>query len=267
MVLTRQATPSRSARRARLRRKALQLAVWTLGLGPLAWLGGTAVTAGLGPNPPEAVIHWMGRWGLALLLATLAVTPARRLSGWNELAQIRRTLGLLAFLYLALHLLAYVGLDQFFDLPFIVEDVLERPFIAVGSTSFLLLVPLAVTSTRGWIRRLGRKWRLLHRLVYPAAALGVLHYYWEVKADTFWPLVAAAVLGGLLLLRVRVPYTRQRRSTPRVPLPENRGGQRESSPAGMEVGPQWGLSKVQQEAASTVSTEGSSVASLRMRKA
>jgi sulfoxide reductase heme-binding subunit YedZ len=119
---------------------------------------------------------------------------------------VRRLVGLFAFFYAFLHLSLYMGLDQGFAWSYILEDVLERPFITVGMAAFLLLVPLAVTSTKGWIRRLGKRWQSLHRFVYLAAALGVLHYYWKVKADTFWPLVAAGVLG--LLLLARVPWRR-----------------------------------------------------------
>ena len=117
-------------------------------------------------------------------------------------------MGLFAFFYASLHLLIYLGLDQGFAWSFIVEDVVDRPFITVGAWRFLLLVPLAVTSTKGWIRRLGKKWQKLHRLVYLAAALGALHFYWKVKADTFWPLVAATILAALLL--ARVPWRRFR---------------------------------------------------------
>jgi sulfoxide reductase heme-binding subunit YedZ len=156
---------------------------------------------GLGANPVEALLHLGGRWALILLLLTLAVTPLRRLTGWNRVIKVRRLLGLFAFFYASLHLLIYLGLDQGFAWSFLLEDVLERPFITVGSVAFLLLVPLAVTSTRGWIRRLGKRWQRLHRLVYLAAALGVVHFYWNVKADTFWPLVAGGVLGLLFLLR------------------------------------------------------------------
>jgi len=177
-----------------------------LGLAPLFWTGYRLATDGLGANPIEAVLHWAGRWALILLLTSLAISPVRRLTGWNQIIKVRRPLGLFAFFYASLHLLIYMGLDQGFAWSFIIEDVVERPFITVGATAFLLLLPLAVTSTKGWIRRLGKRWQRLHRLVYPAAVLGVLHFYWKVKADTFWPLVAAAILATLLL--VRVPWRR-----------------------------------------------------------
>ncbi len=180
----------------------LKLSVWFLGLGPLLWMAVRYLTDDLGANPIEAVLHWAGRWTLILLLVGLAITPLRRLTGWNQIIKVRRTVGLFAFFYVSLHLLIYLGLDQGFAWSFIVEDVVDRPFITSGALGFLLLVPLAVTSTKGWIRRLGKRWQKLHRLVYLAASLGALHFFWKVKADTFWPLVAAAVLAVLLLARV-----------------------------------------------------------------
>jgi methionine sulfoxide reductase heme-binding subunit len=137
---------------------------------------------------------------------TLTITPARRLTGLNHLVRLRRPLGLFAFFYATLHLAIYVGLDQFFAWEFILEDVLERPFITVGFTAWLLLLPLAVTSTRGWIVRLGRSWVLLHKLIYLAAPLGVIHYFWRVRADTRAPLLFAATL--LILLALRIRWTR-----------------------------------------------------------
>jgi methionine sulfoxide reductase heme-binding subunit len=184
----------------------LRMVVWGVGLGPLAWVGWRLAVGDLGANPIETALHVSGRWALLLLLLGLAVTPVRRLTGWVQVVKVRRTLGLFAFFYASLHLLAYLVLDQGLALSFILEDVLRRPFITVGMASFVLLVPLAVTSTRGWIRRLGRRWQMLHRLVYLAAALAVLHFYWKVKADALWPLVAAGVLAVLLL--TRVPWRR-----------------------------------------------------------
>jgi methionine sulfoxide reductase heme-binding subunit len=184
----------------------LKSIVWLLGLSPLLWTGFSLATDDLGANPIETVLHWAGRSALILLLAGLAITPLRRLTGWNQIIKVRRLVGLFAFFYAFLHLSIYLGLDQGFAWSFIFEDVVERPFITVGAVAFLLLVPLAVTSTKGWIRRLGKLWQRLHRLVYPAAVLGVLHFYWKVKADTLWPLVAASILAGLLL--VRVPWKR-----------------------------------------------------------
>jgi sulfoxide reductase heme-binding subunit YedZ len=180
----------------------LKVPVWLLGLAPLGWAAWAFYSDALGANPIEALLHVLGRWALAFLLLGLAVTPVRRVTGWSRVIKVRRLLGLFAFFYGVLHFLVYLGLDQGFAWSFILEDIGERPFITVGFLALVLLVPLAVTSTRGWIRRLGRRWRLLHRLVYPAAALAVLHFYWKVKADTFWPLVAAGVLFALLVARV-----------------------------------------------------------------
>jgi sulfoxide reductase heme-binding subunit YedZ len=130
------------------------------------------------------------------------VTPLRRLTGWSWLAPQRRTLGLLCFSWACLHLATYVGLDLYFDWEGVFEDVAERPYITVGLAGFLCLVPLAVTSTRGWVRSLGRRWVMLHRLVYAAAILGVVHFLWQVKADLLEPLVYAGVLGTLLGVRL-----------------------------------------------------------------
>jgi sulfoxide reductase heme-binding subunit YedZ len=182
---------------------ALKAAVWVLGMGPALWMGVGFFADRLGANPIEAVLHLAGRWALIFLLLTLAVTPIRRLTGWNRVIKVRRLLGLFSFFYVALHFLIWLGLDQGFAWGFLVEDVTKRPFITAGFLSFLLLIPLAVTSTKGWMRRLGKRWQRLHRLAYVAAGLGVVHFYWKVKADTFWPLVAVGVLGVLMLFRIR----------------------------------------------------------------
>jgi sulfoxide reductase heme-binding subunit YedZ len=180
----------------------LKVGVWALGMSPILWLGYELLVGGLGANPIEALLHVVGRWALTFLLLSLAVSPVRRISGWGPIIKVRRLLGLMAFFYVSLHFTIYLVIDQGLAWPFILEDILERPFITVGFASFVLLTPLALISTKGWIRRLGRRWRLLHRLVYPAACLASVHYYWKVKADTFWPLVAGGIL--VLLLSVRV---------------------------------------------------------------
>ena len=185
-------------------------AIWLIGLAPPVWLTTALFRRTLGINPVETIILVEGRWTLVFLLATLAVTPIRRLTGWNRIVQLRRLLGLFAFFHACVHCLSYVGIDHFFALSIIVEDVLERRYITAGFTALVLLVPLAVTSTKGWIRRLGKRWQRLHRLSYVAASLGVLHFYWKVKADTFWPLVAAVTLAGLFA--VRLAYRRTPRS-------------------------------------------------------
>jgi sulfoxide reductase heme-binding subunit YedZ len=172
-------------------------------LGPLAYLAWGAAAGRLGANPIDVITDETGTWTLRFLVLTLAVTPLRRLTGWTALAPLRRTLGLVAFFYGCLHALTYVGLDQFLDLPGIARDIGKRPFITVGFTAFVVMVPLAVTSTARMTRRLGgRAWRRLHRLVYVAAAAGVIHYWWLVKADIRRPLAYAAIVAVLLGLRV-----------------------------------------------------------------
>lgn len=178
-------------------------------LAPFAVLTGNAVTDGLGANPIEEITHFTGQWTLYLLLVTLAITPLRRLTGRN-LVRYRRMLGLFSFFYACLHFLTYLVLDQFFDWTEIVRDVLKRPYITVGFSAFSLLIPLAATSTDAMVRRLGRRWKTLHQLVYIAATLGILHYLWLVKADTRDPLIFGAILVTLLLLRV-IPGAARRR--------------------------------------------------------
>ena len=158
---------------------------------------------GLGANPIEALLHELGQWGLKFLLLTLAITPVRRFSGWTWLPRFRRMLGLFAFFYVLLHFLTYAVLDQGLDLAVIIEDVIKRHYITLGMTGLLLLIPLALTSTRGMMRRLGKRWKKLHRLVYIIAILGVWHFYWQVKLDTLDATVYALILGGLLLARIK----------------------------------------------------------------
>lgn len=175
-------------------------------------LAARAAGDALGANPIEAITHVTGEWALRLLLLTLAVTPLRRLFGWAWLAPLRRTFGLFAFGYAALHGLTYVALDQGFDWPLLVEDVLDRRYITAGAFGLLCMVPLAFTSTRAMMRRLGRRWITLHRLTYVAAIAGVVHYLWLVKADLLPPLVHAAILA--LLLGYRFAVARKGRSAP-----------------------------------------------------
>jgi sulfoxide reductase heme-binding subunit YedZ len=201
-------SPARTAVGTRRRVRAWKLGAWLLGLVPLVWLIFRALTDDLGANPIEEITHRTGDWSLRLLLATLAVSPIRRLTGWNEVIQARRLVGLLAFFWVCLHFLTYIVLDQFFGWTYIVEDVIERPYITAGFTAFLLLIPLAVTSTRGWIRRLGRRWRKLHRLLYVAATLGVVHYLWITRADDRAPLIYGLILA--VLLAARLPWHRLR---------------------------------------------------------
>ena len=176
-------------------------------LVPLALIVRDAVTDRLGANPIEQITHRTGDWTIRLLLATLAVTPLRRLTGWNSIIRYRRTIGLLTFTYVCLHFLTYLVLDQGFPMQgfaiaYVVEDIAKRPYITVGFTAFLLLIPIAWTSTKGWIRRLGRRWTTLHQLVYVAAALGVLHYLWLIKGDRPTAVYYGLILVGLLVTRV-----------------------------------------------------------------
>lgn len=160
------------------------------------------LTDGLGANPIEFVTRSTGTWALVGLLVTLAVTPLRRLTGVGSLIRYRRMLGLFAFFYACLHGLTYFWLDQFFDPVGIAHDILKRPFVTFGFAALVLLVPLAATSTQAMMRRLGRNWQRLHRLVYAAALLAVAHYLWLVKKDLTEPLIYAGVLAALLALRL-----------------------------------------------------------------
>lgn len=170
---------------------------------PLAKLAWDAARGGLGANPIEEVLNRFGFWTLSFLLLALVPTPVRILTGWGGAVRYRRTIGLFAFFYACLHLATYAGVDQFFDWKAIAEDVLKRKFIAVGFAAFLLLVPLALTSTDAAVRRLGFvRWKRRHRLVYLAAVLGIVHFVWRVKADLRDPLLFAAALGVLLAIRL-----------------------------------------------------------------
>jgi methionine sulfoxide reductase heme-binding subunit len=181
--------------------RALKLIVLLGALLPAAWLTYALFYGDLGPNPAETLQLQTGIWTLRLLVATVAITPVRRLTGWNRLVQFRRMLGLLAFFYAVLHLASYVVLDRYFDLSGVWEDVVKRPFITMGMVAFLAMVPLAITSTKGWIRRLGRRWQLLHRLVYVSALAGAIHYLWKVKVVIGSPVYYAALVVALLLFR------------------------------------------------------------------
>ena len=212
----RRSPPSRGRGGARSR---IAAAVTAVALIPLAVLLFDAATGGLGPNPIESITHRTGWWGLALILATLAVTPLRRMTGWNRIIQARKPLGLCAFAYVTLHFLTYITLDQWFALSYVLEDIAERPYITVGFTAFVFLIPLAATSTKTAIRRLGKRWKQIHQLIYPAAVLGVLHFLWLVKADTREPLAFGAVLAVLLLLRIPALSRALRPNRPRVSAP------------------------------------------------
>ncbi len=174
--------------------------VFVFALVPLARLFLYGYLGALGANPVEAVTRSTGYWALVMLCVALSVSPLRRLTGWHSLAQLRRMLGLFAFFYACVHLLTWIWFDQWFSLTDMVADVLKRPFIAVGLGAFVLLMPLALTSTRAMMRRLGRRWQQLHRLVYLIAPLSVLHFWWQKagKNDLAEPMVFAAIVAALL---------------------------------------------------------------------
>lgn len=171
-------------------------------LGPLAWLALNGYAENLGANPIEVITRTTGTWTLVFLLITLSITPLRKFSGWHWLIKLRRMLGLFAFFYVSLHFTTYIWLDQYFDFAGMIKDIAKRPFITVGFSSFVLLIPLALTSSAIMIRRLGRRWQQLHRLVYISAIGGVVHYLWLVKADIRQPLIYGTILTFLLGYRL-----------------------------------------------------------------
>jgi len=186
-----------------LANKWTKVPVFLLCLVPLALLVWRTLTANLGANPVEFIQHATGDWTLRFLVFTLCITPLRKLLKLPDLIRFRRMLGLFAFFYACLHFLTYLGPDQSFDLAAIWKDVFKRPFITMGFAAFVLLIPLALTSTAGWIRRLGgRRWQMLHRLIYVSAICGVIHYYWLVKSAVLRPLTYAAIVAVLLLWRL-----------------------------------------------------------------
>jgi sulfoxide reductase heme-binding subunit YedZ len=200
--------------RKHLASKWAKVAVFLLCLMPLAFFANRALHGRLTANPVEFIQHFTGNWTLRFLLISLAITPLRKLLNLLELIRFRRMLGLFAFFYACLHFLTYLGPDQSFNLAAMLKDVAKRRFIAVGFLAFLLLIPLAITSTQGWIRRLGgRRWQALHRSIYAIAILGVVHYYWLVKSDVREPLFYAAILAILLLWRIAT-WLLNRRHTP-----------------------------------------------------
>ena len=177
--------------------------LFVLALVPLAFLIQKGLNSDLGANPIETINRFTGDWVLRFLLVTLAVTPLRRLFGWNALLRYRRMLGLFAFFYVCLHFLSYAWLDQYFAIADIIKDVAKRPYITVGFACFLMLIPLAATSTNAMIRRLGaRRWQALHRLVYLVGVGGIVHFLWLVKSDLREPLIYGAILAVLLGFRL-----------------------------------------------------------------
>lgn len=182
---------------------ALKVVVFIVCLVPVALLCWDLYNDDLGANPIEFLIRALGRWALKFLLICLAITPLRKISGFGWLMRLRRMLGLFAFFYALLHWGIYLGLDQSFDWIEIAKDIVKRPFIMIGMLTFTILLPLAITSTNGMVQRLGfDRWQLLHRAVYAAAMLAVLHFWWLVKLDITWPLIYTVMLTVLLGMRL-----------------------------------------------------------------
>ena len=186
-----------------LRRRWLKVVVFLLCLAPAVYLGWRFYREDLTANPLEYITHFTGDWALRLIAATLAITPLRKLLQVADLIRFRRMIGVYAFFYASLHFLAYLWLDRLFDFHDLGKDIAKRPFITMGFAAFLLMLPLAITSTKGWIRRLGgKRWQLLHRLIYLSAIAAVIHYKWLVKSDFRLPYMYGAIIGVLLLYRV-----------------------------------------------------------------
>jgi len=194
-----------------------KVVVFALGLVPAILLIVDGFTGGLGPEPVTFIEHETGDTVLKFLALTLTITPLRKLARLPELIRFRRMLGLFAFFYVCTHFLTYLILDQRLSLAGMWEDVAKRKYITVGFTGFVLLIPLAITSTAGWIRRLGgKRWQALHRAIYVTAVCGVIHYYWLVKSDVRWPVFYAAVFAVLLLWRLGDWILKRRKQAPAV---------------------------------------------------
>ncbi len=183
-------------------RKLLKPLVFLLALVPAGYLGYRTYANDLGVNPAETLQLETGEWALKFLIITLAVTPVRRLTGWNRVIQFRRMLGLFAFFYACVHFLTYIVLDKYFAFGEMMADVIKRPFITAGFVAFVAMVPLAVTSTKGWIRRLGRRWQVLHRLIYVSGVAAAVHFVWKVKVAIGEPVYYAVVIAALLGFRL-----------------------------------------------------------------
>jgi sulfoxide reductase heme-binding subunit YedZ len=192
--------------------KVARAVVFGICLIPFLWLSFRAYTGRLSVNPIEDITLTTGIWTLRFLVVTLAITPLRRLTGWNRLIQYRRMIGLFTFFYAVLHVSTYVVLDLFFAWDLILKDIAKRPFITAGMVAFVSMIPLALTSTKGWIRRLGRRWQLLHRLVYLAGIAAAIHYLWKVKVPVGSPVYYAATVAALLLFRVAWALRTRRRA-------------------------------------------------------
>jgi methionine sulfoxide reductase heme-binding subunit len=183
--------------------RVLKVMVFIACLGPIGVLLWKGFHENLGANPVDVITRSTGKWTLTFLLITLSITPLRKLASAPWLVRFRRMVGLFAFFYGTLHLTTYVWLDKFFDVPAMLHDIAKRRFITAGMTAWSLMLPLALTSTAGWIRRMGgKRWQKLHRLIYFSAAAGVIHFIWLVKADLRRPLTYGAILLGLLAFRL-----------------------------------------------------------------
>ncbi len=199
-----------------LRRRIFAALIHSAALAPMAWLALEAISGRLSVNPIQDATLRTGKAGLILLVLSLAASPAYRLLAWRELLLARKWLGRYAFFYIAVHLTIFAWIDYGLNWALLQEAVLEKPYALVGLLAFLLLLPLALTSTRGWQRRLGPRWKALHRLVYPASLLAVVHYLWQVKGDIRQPLVFGALVVILLLARLPRSKEALRRLRPRL---------------------------------------------------
>ncbi|MEM7415474.1 MAG: protein-methionine-sulfoxide reductase heme-binding subunit MsrQ [Gemmatimonadota bacterium] len=194
---------------------ALKILLWISALAPATWLTVGYFQGWLGANPIEKMTRWTGMTAIVLLLVTLAVTPIRRLTGWNPIIKLRRPLGLFAFFYGVLHFSVWFVFDSLFDFGYMFEDIMERKYITVGMAALVIMLPLAITSTTGWIRRLGKRWTRLHQASYVAAGLAVLHYFWLVKAFPRLPITFGVILVVLLALR-HPRFARKKKSRPKA---------------------------------------------------
>ena len=196
-----------------LRRRVFKPVVWLICLAPFALLIYDGFTDNLTANPIEKITNHTGIWTLRMIVATLAITPLRWLTGFNQLINYRRLVGLFAFFYGCLHFTTFFFFDHQFDVAGMWQDVLKRPYITAGFVAFVLMIPLAVTSTTGWIRRMGgKKWNLLHKLIYITALAAVLHYFWKVKLDATYPVYYGLLVGTLLGFRVWRNFARKKAS-------------------------------------------------------